>query len=518
MRSNLFGVQEKTLFSKSLIWQFNQDFYHEKGIAAWSEGIVPHEITNSSLASTTYAELIYALLKDIEAQGKTDQIVYILELGAGHGKLCFNILRHLDKLVAEDSTCKMSYCYVLSDIVEDNLSFYSDHPKLQAYFERGILDLSYFDATKSRSLELQKSGKTIRSSDLALPILTVANYFFDSIPNELFFFRDEAMFDCSISIDTLSDPQGKTAQDLISQMELTYHQSEVTSASFSSEIQQEILEGYRQLEGESYILFPSMGIDCLANIASLSKGGLIVLTMDKGYKEFQDLSGRVMPDIVKHGSFSLWVNFHAMSQYCLKKGGHIMFDSSTNLSIELAGLFFSKTRLDYPLFEQMYRKHARQLNLDDLNSMKKLVYKNMDTVNLSELLGLIRLCSYDSSIFINLLPSIKQLAKSISIKQRARLEQTIHKVWANYYAINVAYDLSYELGGLLYDLAYYESALDYFKHSVTTFGEKIDVSYNQILCYFQLRQDDLFYETLAAAKLRFPGTQVFSSLEGLDMA
>ncbi len=512
-----YKIQEKTLFSKSLVWEINKDFYHQNGIAAWSSSIVPHQITNSSLAASAYAELIYAFLKDIESNLGSNKIVYILELGAGSGRLCYNIIKQLDQLMIDSDGCSTKFCYVLSDMVEDNLEFYSNHPKLQEYYNRGILDISYFDAEKSQELFLRKSKSKIAVSDLEQPILSIANYFFDSLPNELYYFENGNVFNCSVSIDSVTDPVGKTAHELISDMEFKFYKSAIKETPFENIIFNNILSQYNQACSDTYILFPKLAMECLSNISSLSKMGLVLLTMDKGYKEIQELATRKKPDIVKHGSFSLWVNFHALSQFCILSGGLSMFDSSTNFSIDFGCLSLIKQPFKYKLFKEAYKKHLSQSNLDDHNTMKKLVYKNLASVGLSDLLGLIRLNSYDSSIFISLLPSIKLLSKNISIKQRARLRQTIIAVWNKYYSIKDDYDLSYELGGLMYDIGCYNEALEYFKYSATIFGDMVDVDYNQILCYYQLREDELFHKTLKAAKLRFPETNKFLSLDNLDM-
>ncbi len=518
MSSDLYSIQKKTPFAESLVWQLNKDFYQQNGIAVWSNEMVPHQITNSALAATTYAELIYAFLKDLELKEKTESIVYILELGAGHGRLSFNILEHLEKLISDSHGCSTNYCYVLSDIVEENLSFYSNHPRLQKYFNQGVLDVAFFDATKSQELVLRNSKRTIGSGDLDQPILAIANYFFDSLPNELFYFEDREVFNCSVSIDSLTDPEGKNAQEVISELKFTYHKTLQTDLDFDNEIFNQILTQYNQRYSGTYILFPKVAMECLSTISALSESGLVLLTMDKGYKESQELAAREQPDFVKHGSFSLWVNFHAISQFCTLSGGLSMFDINTNLSIDMGCLNFIQDSTRFLLFEEAYRKHSSQMNLDDVISLKRLVYKNLPSANLTELLGLLRLNAYDSSIFIKLLPSIKKLSKSISVKQRSRLKQTILQVWEKYYAIKEDYDLSYELGGLMYDLGYYTEALDYFEFSSDTFGYKVDVDYNRILCYYQLRQDVLFHKTLEAAKLRFPKTDAFVNLEALDMS
>ena len=66
MDTDQFEIESKTLFSESLIWQLNRDFYQENGINAWSNDIVPHHMTSNSSVGKTYAELIFAFLRQIK--------------------------------------------------------------------------------------------------------------------------------------------------------------------------------------------------------------------------------------------------------------------------------------------------------------------------------------------------------------------------------------------------------------------------------------------------------------------
>jgi SAM-dependent MidA family methyltransferase len=84
-------------FHDSMIWQLNRDYYQDIGIDAWSSGEVPHNITSNSFVGKTYAALIFAMLKDLARKEKLDT-VYILELGTGHGRLAFHVLKHLEKM------------------------------------------------------------------------------------------------------------------------------------------------------------------------------------------------------------------------------------------------------------------------------------------------------------------------------------------------------------------------------------------------------------------------------------
>jgi len=314
-------IESDKLFSESLIWQLNIDFYQKKGPRAFSEEIVPHNLTSSSSVGNTYAELIFGFLKDLSNKGKTTDPVYILELGAGHGRLAFHILMHLDKLILATNIKLPPYCYVLSDIVEDNLSFFLDHPQFQFYFKKGVLDVSYFDAVESNELHLRYSNQHIKSQELNQPIIAIANYFFDSIPNELFLVRNKEISTCSITISSANDPENLDSEALIKDLDIKFQTGIVPTPVYENSIINEILIEYKDQINQTYLFFPATSMQCIDNIKNLSTEGLFLLSLDKGYHQAHDLENKPLPEVITHGSFSIWVNYHALvlSYYLLLK-------------------------------------------------------------------------------------------------------------------------------------------------------------------------------------------------------
>ncbi len=517
MNTEQYEIESKTRFASSLIWELNRDFYKEKGIGAWSEDIVPHHLTSNSLVGKTYAELIFAFLKDLASKKSDKGIVYILELGAGHGRLAFHILKHLQKLVAPLEGQIPKFCYVLSDIAEDSLKFLSEHNQLQTYYEQGVLDVAYYDAVNGEELHLRKADKTIKTAELDQPIIAIGNYFFDSIPSDLYFVQNNTISDCSISINSEKDPKEMGTDELIKSMEISYHKSIVDFPKENRNVYDEILSEYKKLRSETYLFFPKSSMKCLSNLKALSKAGMVVLTMDKGFHELKKLENMKEPDLIIHGSISVWVNYHALSAYCVKQGGRAMFSSFSNFHLEVGCLMFLEDSETYEQTYIAYDKVVNDFGPDDFNSIKQLAYFNLSRLKLVELIAIYRLSGYDSTMFIKLLPRLKQVKQTITYNERDRLAQSMHRLWDMYFNINENFDLSYELGGIFYDLGFYTDALDYFQYSVDYFGEKVDVSYNQILCHYQLRQDQLFYSNLIKAKALFPDSELLNSLDNLDM-
>lgn len=517
MPPNNFIIESQTPFAESFIWQLNRDFYQEKGIRAWSHGVVPHNLTSNSKAGKTYAELIFALLKDLAVKGQTKEVVYILELGAGHGRLAFHVLRHLDRLIASTSVSIPPFCYVLSDIVEDNLSFFQNHPQLQGYYKKGNLDFAYYDATERKELYLRYSKKTISPKDLDQPIVAIANYFFDSIPNDLLYIQNKTVSKCAIDISSKENPAGMNTDSLLENMEVSYTQSALESDAYQDPLMNEIVEDYRNKIKNSYLFFPKRGIECLQHIKSFSKAGLVLLSIDKGFHDFHDLENKKEPEIVPHGSISIWVNYHALGTYCEKQGGKSLFPTFSNFHLEIGCLLFLEESDTYAQTTAAYQQFVDNFGPDDFNSIKKLAYNNVASLQLSELIALYRLSYYDSTFFIKLLPRLKQAVQRVSFNERNRIAQTFDAVWDMYFYINEPYDLAYEIGGLLYDLGYYVKALTYFQYSVDLFGLKADIYYNQALCYYQLREDEKFFKTLSQLKKEFPDYELIAHLEKLDV-
>ncbi len=517
MAESSFQLQAPTPFSESLLWQINRDFYLEAGLKAWQQNTVPHHLTSNSMVGRTYAELIFAVLKDLSAKGKVHEKVYIVELGAGHGRLAFHLLKHLDRLTAQLGLNLPEYCYVLTDIIEESLDFFLEHPQFHPFFKKGKLDVAYFDAIGGKELFLRFSKKKIVADSLNQPLLVLANYFFDSIPNDLFQIKDQQLHRCAIGLETDEDPEGMSPAMLLKKMTPVFSSQEMNEPCYNSAVLNEMLADYQELLTDAYLFFPKSGLQCLDNLRQFSPEGMIVISMDKGFHQIHDLNKSQVPEIITHGSFSIWVNYHALGLYCNKMGGAAMFPSGSTFYLDLACLLFLPDSDAYTELYAAYQRVVNDFGPDDFNGLKRLTYQNMSRMSLAELIAILRLSAYDSTMFQNVLPRIKQVARQITVNERTRLVETMHQTWAMYFNLNEAFDLAYEMGGLLYDLGAYQDALGYFQFSVDQFGSRADVYYNQALCYYQLRADDLFLQTLLKAKTHFPAYDRFAELEKLDL-
>jgi len=241
------------------------------------------------------------------------------------------------------------------------------------------------------------------------------------------------------------------------------------------------------------------------------------LSLDKGFHRMADLDNFKIPDLVTHGRVSIWVNYHALGAFCEKDGGQVFFPNYSNFHFVLGAFLFLEDSEQYLETKRAYQKNVDDFGPDDFNTLKKQSYANVARLNLRELIALFRLSKYDPTFFTKLLPRLKQLIKSISVNERTRVSETMHQVWDMYFSISENFDLAYAIGGIFYELGYYDEALKYFQHSQELHGQKADTYYNVALSYYQLRDDKNFLKTVKKAKQAFPEFVEFENLEKLEL-
>ena len=517
MESGRYEVEASKPFSESLIWELNRAYYVKAGVDAWRKGTVPHQITSNALVGRTYAELIFSFLKDLAYKGNTEETVYLLELGAGHGRLGFHILKHLEQLIQGYDASLPPYCYILSDIVEQNLHFFLAHPQFQDYFAKGVLEVAQFDIEQEGEIYLQYSGSKLVPEELEQSVVAIANYFFDSIPKDLYSIQNKKVSACWASLASHLDPEGLSVRELLAQLQISYTFQPVSDPIYSESLFNEMIEAYSQALDNTHFFFPHVGLRCIQNLQKLFGKGLMLLTMDKGFHQMRELANTPLPSLITHGSISFNVNYHAFSSFCQKTGGTSYFPQHTPSHVLLGCMLFLPEGESYTETQNTYQHLVNAYGPDDFTRVKKMYYKHLEEMSMKELIHLLRMGAFDASLFKNLLPQIKQSSEVISVNDRKLLAQAMHATWDQYFSIHESEDLAFEIAGLFYFLGYYEEALRYFDYSIDQYGHTPDSYYNRALCFYQLRQDSRFAELLAEARESFPTYENFEHLSTLDL-
>jgi len=220
-------IENQVRLSNSVVWTLQSDFYKSRGTCAWSNGnerrkqdMVPFYITSNPYFAREYAKLIFYALIDLARSGNVNKAspVYVLEIGAGHGRFTVLFVRYLEEMLAKSKKESsllhdIVVLHVAADVTSSSFSEWSQHPDVQDMLvplcrtshangdtvlnhpsepltrkQRSVfLDFALFDA------ELDNSVHLIRSNNMLSPdnptqnvVFAIGNYLFDSLTTDVF--------------------------------------------------------------------------------------------------------------------------------------------------------------------------------------------------------------------------------------------------------------------------------------------------------------------------------------------
>ncbi|HNC99531.1 MAG TPA: hypothetical protein PKW90_25585, partial [Myxococcota bacterium] len=208
--------------SKSRLWSLQKGWYERAGVEAWGSGMIPHFSTCNAFIADAYARVVLGWLRDQVTAGlDPSQPVYLVELGAGSGRFAFLFLRRLLALIAASPFSDLSITYVMTDFSEPGLASWQAHPSLKPWVEAGILDFARFDNEKDQSLRLRVRGVELGAGSLRNPLCVIANYYLDSIPQDIFWMEEGQLYACMTTV-TLPEEADAGDPSVLEHVELLY--------------------------------------------------------------------------------------------------------------------------------------------------------------------------------------------------------------------------------------------------------------------------------------------------------
>lgn len=481
----MFQLEHQQPFSSSLWWTLQRQYFEEKGFEAWRRAEVPQYVTTNPRIANSYAEMIFACYKDTVEKSGVDEPLYILETGAGSGRFAFYLLKRLAWLCRQTQIPESSFRYVLSDFTKTNLDFWKMHPCFQLFVENGMLDMALFDMTQPDVLQLQLSQQTIAANSLRHPLVVIANYVFDSIPQDLFYCHEKKLNAILVSSHSDEDPSTLTAGETLAHLSYDYHHVEAGEHHYPEPLFNTILNSYAQQFSDAYVFFPATALRALDHLRSFASQGLVLLTADKGDHRLYNIASAEAPGIVRHGSFSLSVNFHALRAYCDGTGGRSCFPGFQHNSINTACMLLTDRPDAFSNTVLAYQKYISESGPDDYFVLYRNFSRNIDKLTVQEILSFIRFSLYDSRVLSLAATRLQALVPEMTTHERIDIVNLVNQCWENYFPLGEQTDLAHQVAQLLYDLGVYNLAAYYFQLSIGLYGNDTGTLYNIAACYFQ---------------------------------
>lgn len=466
------------------------------GAQAWTQGIVPHYITSNGWIANAYAQAVLGWLRDCAATASREpdsfapldlrHPVYILELGCGSGRFGFLFFDRLLGLLSRSSLRHVQVRYVMTDFTENNLEPLRRHPALEPWISAGVLDFALYSAGEDAEICLERSGEVLSQRTLRNPLIVIANYVFDSLPQDAFAARGGQLHEL---LATLTVPEAEEDLDeptVLQRVEVSWEERPASAEPYGDPELDAILREHAERLKDTAFLFPLAAVRCLRQLADLADGRLLLLSGDKGYCHEELIDGRGEPGVTVHGSISMMVNYHALGRWLAGRGGELLCTSRLHSSLTVvAGLLGTppggrvETRL-------AFEEAIDRMGPDDFFDLKTAFGKPLDDLTLEQLLGWIRLSGWDANVLLGCWPALMKHAPEAPGLLRLELYRAVHEVWNHYFPIPQAIDLAFHLGVLLCEIDRHEEALPFFHESIAAHGPNPATLYNVGLCLFHL--------------------------------
>lgn len=484
-------------FSQSLLWQLQRTYFNQQGVQAWNTGTVPHYVTSNPFIADAYGKVIFGFLRDCaqDQQSPLDltQPIYIVELGAGSGRFAYHFLKQFFETYPQSVLRHIPITYVMTDLAQRNLDFWQAHPFLHPFVDAGVLDFAQVDIEQDQTLTLVNSGQQLSANTLKNPLITIANYFFDSLPHDIFRIRAGEISETLVSLHTTNpDELDITDSDLNHSLHITYTDTAIATDSYYRDpVMNQLLKNYQSQLRDTSLLFPSIGLQGLNMLRQISRDRLLLLSTDKGNTSLTDLEGRSHPNPSVHGTFldgafSVTVNYHAIAQYTQIQGGQALIPNHLRRSIAVCGFLFGTSSQDYIETYQAYQSAILQSSPDDFFALKKAIEPHFGTLSLKQILAYLRFSHWDHKIFLGCFDNLTKQIKHASALLCQEVYHAIQNIWQTYYFIGEDKDLPFHCAMLLYEMGYYKEAINYLEISLQCYGNNPGILYNQAMCYLQL--------------------------------
>jgi tetratricopeptide (TPR) repeat protein len=488
--------------SDSLIWRRQREFYVQRGMKAWTEDMVPNFLTNNPLIAGIYARVVFNFIFDCmklahqeSATLLTGAPLRILELGAGPGKFAYLFLRHLTALLRAQNLPVEAMRYCMMDCSEDLVQGWRKNPYLAEFVDCGILQFNVLQAGGKIDLGFFRNDAS-GSQPPNGPLVLIANYVFDSLPQDAFVIKDGQISEAVITT-TASQHRGGSAEEALAQLQISYKNVSVAPNRYPNQFWNEILESYRTRLSAATVLFPSHALKVLQEIRSLTSGRLLVLAGDKGYAHEDVLAlSQGPPTLEFHAPncFSQMVNFDAIGKYFEAIGGVALLPDKHFGSLSICGFLAGESGDKFPATCAIYHETQQVFGPDDLFALMAGLNAHLDEMSIPQILALLRLGWWDPITLIRLFPAITRQIRTVA-RERHDLRNAVMRTFANHYPVHPGENvIAFYCGVILLELRFYDEALSMFKSSQQILGPSATTSYNLGLCYEGLGR---FSEALA---------------------
>ncbi len=381
--------------SNSLIWDIQRTYFESAGMQAWQDDVVPHTISCNPFMARAYANLIKAYLHDMAGQIDPEEPIYIVELGAGSGRLTHHLIHKLGIFGDE----AVQFKFVLTDFADSIIENWRSNPQLTQLVEYGVLDFAKFDVMNMGPLQLINSGETLSPDSTKNPVILLANYFFDSIPQDSFVIKNGELQANLLSLYSPQHESQLSDPTIWERLSLAYEPLPFDPNTYKNDLYNQILldyEAYFEDWSDTGLSFPNIGLDCINYWMGFGAG--LLLSADRGFSNIDSMIGEGDPLPNLHGSFSMMVNYHAITEFVERSGGRAFVPSHYQDNLQTVAYAFQMQERTLKATELAFEQTIIQNSPDDFFGMRYHLLKQIPEMSIDQLVSFLRWSAGDADV------------------------------------------------------------------------------------------------------------------------
>lgn len=420
--------------SQSVIWEIQRRYFLRNGMKAWQADEVPHTISSNPFMARAYAQVVLGYLRDLQALTIFDpsQPIYIVELGAGSGRLAYHFLHQFYPRWQQLALADWSIKFVMTDFVPQIVDFWQTHERFQPWVEAGLLDFALFDVMEKRPLTLHNANITLTPDQVRNPLILIANYFFDSIPQDSFVIEDGQLCQNLLTL-TSCQPEPDLADPAIwERLELAYEAIPLAEPFYAEPVYNQILAEYEAGLPDTAVSFPNVGLDCVRFWQGFGDSRALLLTADRGHILLDSLIDQEPPLPNLHGSFSLMVNYHAIGRFVELTGGQVLHPMQYQDNLQVAAYLLGQQPQGGQETRQAFADVVGQAGPDDFFALQEALKPHLSSLTLPQLLSYLRLSVWDAAVFCDCYSELFAQVQQADPVWYADVAQVIVEVWRQY--------------------------------------------------------------------------------------
>ncbi|OEH77023.1 uncharacterized protein LOC34618818 [Cyclospora cayetanensis] len=487
-----FCVEKDSPLCDSVMWKMLDNYYKKMAIEAWAHDYVPSFVTSNSRLCRSYAKIIVNFLQDWFKRPEADPStpVTILEIGGGHGRFTFLLLRALQRykrLFASLGLPERPFLVVFSDVAEANVAFCSKHPALQPFVKMQWLDFAVFDGNRDREVHLVVKKEPIKNG--SAPVIAICNYVLDSLLTDAWRVTPGAQeheFERAlVSIYSPGEEKHLEAPEIMLRMTLGWNWRGV-DLDLASEVSgpgekiaylqqdhtiKEVLLRYRQLDKQLSFVLPIGAFALFRNLRGIGGGRLFCLVGDKGYPTADEFLGSRDPHIAIHGSISFMLNLHAIRTFFECMGG-FSYATPYRDTFQVTGLWLCGSEFEMGRSIAAFVEDVEDLAPDALINWQRAAQETVSAgggpgSSMKSLISLLRYSAHDADVFLNF--SNEFTSQCVHPYLNPRTEQDLindlDETFENWYKLKKGEDVADVCGHICMRLGRCDKALKFLQAS-----------------------------------------------------